>query len=214
MSSCIDRWRYWAERFGGDTSGAEAGQVDAFLAQVTGLAELPDVLRAYRKARWRGENDVVGTLEIAGASGDQIPDAVCSLVGMELLQAAVDCYIAVLPGGNLARAVLDLVRPQALWAYCLSILRTSSDAQVRSYCADVMRSVAGRENLSDLGGLLSDESGDVQSWAASMVFDMLWKRIWTWEDVRTVVGTMDRHENHMVRRQADAIRKRFGSAGG
>jgi hypothetical protein len=211
MPDYIDQWRYWAEQFGGDASGVDAGQVDAFLAQATGLVELPDVLRAYRNAKWSGADDAAATLKIAGASGDQIPPAVWNLVGMDLLQAAVDCFVAVRPGRNLARAVLDLVRPPALWAYCLSILRTSSEEQVRSDCADVMRSVAGRESLSDLAGLLSDESDNVQSWAAAMVFDMLWKRIWAWKDVRTVVGAMDRHQNDMVRRQAEAIRKSFGT---
>jgi hypothetical protein len=209
MGDRVDEWRQWSERLGGDASGAGAAQVDAFLQQLTGSSELPEVLHAYRAAKWHGDYDAAAALRFGDATGDEIPAAVCGLVGMELLEAAIDCYIAFRPGANLARAVLDLLRPEGLWAYCLEILRTSSDHHVRGYCVDVMRAVAGRRALPDIKGLLSDESANVQSWAASMVFDMLWKREWCWQEVRTLVDDMDGHENEIVRREAVAIRERF-----
>jgi len=156
---------------------------------------------------WRALAERLGTLRADGESGgsDLGRRALELILGADALRAAVDYYVAALPGAELARSVLALLRPLPAMERCLEVWRGDADPDARRAAVELLRVVADRRALAWVGEFLRDRDDGVQTWGAGVVDQLLWSGQVDAEDCAPLMEAMQTHPNEGVRRYAELI---------
>jgi HEAT repeat protein len=164
---------------------------------------------------WHGLASDLGTLRPDGESGgsDLAQLALQRIVGEDALCAAVDHYVASLPGSELARSVLSLLRPWSAMRRCLEIFDSSADVEDRRSAVELLRAVADRRVLDRVADFLADPDEGVQVWGAGVVDQLLWCDLASAVECAPLLEAMQRHPNERVREQTEFIRSYLASRG-
>src|SRR5262245_25985198 len=90
---------------------------------------------------WRALAERLGALRAGGESGGSELGrrALEAILGPEALRAAVDYYAAGLPGAELARSVLALLRPWPAMERCLEVWRSDAGSTARRAAVELLR---------------------------------------------------------------------------
>jgi hypothetical protein len=156
---------------------------------------------------WRALAERLGTLRADGESGGSElgRGALEAIVGPEALRAAVDYYVAELPGAQLARSVLALLRPWPAMERCLEVWRGGADPNARRAAVELLRVVADRRALAWVPEFLGDRDEGVQTWGAGVVDQLLWSGQVDPGECGTLLELMHGHPNPGVQRYAELI---------
>ena len=127
--------------------------------------------------------------------------AIVELLGEEVVQGAVDYYVAECGshGAEVARQVLWNLQPAGAMHRCYEIYRTDPDVQRKRNAVDLLRAVADDRALPWVPGLLDDEDEMIQSYGGSVVDQLLWSEMATVEACRELLAGMEHHANRNVR---------------
>jgi hypothetical protein len=128
------------------------------------------------------------------------------ILGEETVRAAVDYYIAVEPGYELARSVLWLLRPWSAMARCHELAAPSNDIETRRSAVELLAVVADRRALPWVSEFLDDGDPQVQGWAVGVLDQMVFSELIEPEEAEEVLKRAERHESAAVREQAESIR--------
>src|SRR5262249_7708225 len=129
------------------------------------------------------------------------------------LRTAVDHYVAGLPGSELARSVLSLLRPWAAARRCLGIYDGSTHAERRRSPVGLLRGGADAPILGRGADFLADADDGVQVWGAGVVDQLLWNDLASAAECAALLEAMQRHPNERVREQTEFIHSYLASRG-
>jgi HEAT repeat protein len=132
-------------------------------------------------------------------------DAIAEIVGSEAITDAVKHYITFMDGSELVRSVLILLRPKVAMEYCMKIYREDDDAKRRHAAIELLRNIGDRRAFDWVPELLSDPDPTIQSWAASMVDQLIFSKFIESEDCVELFPTMREHQNSKVRHYYNLI---------
>ena len=135
--------------------------------------------------------------------------AIVELLGEEIVQQAVDHYVAECGshGAEVARQVLWNLQPERAMQRCYEIYRTDPDLQRKRNAVDLLRAVADDRVLPWVPGLLDDEDAMIQSYGGGVVDQLLWSELATVEACRELLAEMEHHANQNVRETHAFIRQ-------
>ena len=170
------------------------------------MSQTEDTLGPFGPIDWRALAERLGTLRADGESGGSAlgRQALEVILGAGALRAAVDYYVARLPGAELARSVLALLQPWPAMERCLEVWRGDADLDARRAAAELLRVIADRRALEWVPEFLRDRDEGVQTWGAGIVDQLLWSGQVDAE-CGTLLEEMQGHPNPGVRRYAELI---------
>jgi hypothetical protein len=157
----------------------------------TALAEQLGVLR-------NGRDERVGTKDARRALE--------TLIGEPAIRATVDDYIAGVPGSELARSVLWLLRPWPAMAYCYEIWQSARGIEDRRTAVELLRVVADQRALSWVNDFLDDQDQGIQSWGVGVLDQLIWSGLVPPEEAEPPLSKAEAHSNPAVRERAEFIR--------
>lgn len=128
---------------------------------------------------WRGIADTIGTINWTehGRSekgGTQVGiDALIQIIGDAALRDAVDFYVTMQPGFELARSVLLVLRPPAAMERCREIALVSGDEQEAADAANLLQVIADRRVAEWLPELIASKNDGVRAWTVGIIDQLL-----------------------------------------
>lgn len=128
------------------------------------------------------------------------------ILGEEAVRAAVDYYVAVKPGYELARSVLWLLRPWSAMARCHELAAPSNEIETRRSAVELLGVVADRHALPWVSEFLDDGDPQVQGWGIGVLDQLLFSDLIEPAEAEETLEKAERHENAAVREQAEFIR--------
>ena len=151
------------------------------------------------------ERDAEGGLGESGGS-DEARLALERILGEAEMRAAVDHYVALRPGSELARSVLWLLHPGSAMLRCREIANDATDPEERRTAVELLRVVADRRALPWISDYLDDRDEGIQFWAIGILDQLLRSELIEPEEAEGLLQIADRHPNAQVREQAQFIR--------
>lgn len=136
-------------------------------------------------------------------------EAIERLIGPERLASAVDYYISLQPGFELARSVLWHVHPWSAMVRCREIFASESDIQTRRSAVELLRVVADRRVLPWIPEFLADHDAEIQAWAIGIVDQLIFSRLVDEEECAPILEAALNHRNLHVQELAADIRERL-----
>ena len=122
---------------------------------------------------------------------------------------AVDHYVSLMPGFELARSVLWLLRPWSAMLRCRELFSTPGDLQVRRSTVELLRVVADRRVVPWVPTFLADPDLGIQSWGIGVLDQLVFSGLADAEEVRPLIELALTHENESDRRVARDIEERL-----
>jgi hypothetical protein len=135
------------------------------------------------------------------------------IIGTANLRAAVDHYVALKPGAELARFVLWQFHPWSAMERCYEIYQTSDDPDARCTAVELLRVVADRRALQWIPGFLEDPDKGVQCWGAGVVDQLLFSRLVHRDECEELLSLMANHANEQVRQTHAFVQEYLASRG-
>ena len=139
----------------------------------------------------------IGAGEHAGSRMARL--ALEEIIGQEIFRSAVDHYITLAPGYELARHVLWLIHPFSAMARCHEIYTDSPNLDERRAAIELLRVVADGRALRWVSMYLNDPDDQIQCWAAAIVDQLLWSNLVEVEECETLLRMMAEHPHEGVR---------------
>ena len=127
--------------------------------------------------------------------------------------AAVDHYVSLKPGFELARSVLSLLRPWSAMLRCNELFSTAPDLEVRRSAVELLRVVADRRVVPWVPMFLADPDPAIQSWGIAVLDQLVFSALIDAEEARSLIELGRTHENESVRSVARDIEARLEDAG-
>lgn len=165
---------------------------------------------------WQALAIEVGALKEKGETGSSAfaLRAIEILLGENNLRQAVEFYIKLKPGSELARSVLWLLHPFSAMKHCYDIYKSDAPLQDRRQAVELLRVVADRRAVGWIVEFLEDEDEEIQGWGAGVLDQLLWSGLVQPEEVEPLLQKAEVHENSYVKERAEFIRgflqKRLG----
>lgn len=126
---------------------------------------------------------------------------------------AVDWYVAGEPGGDLARSVLRLLRPESAMARCAAVARDKSiPVRQRRSAVELFRFITDASGLGRVEEFLQDEDGEVQVWGSAIVSQLALDGEVTEGECVFLLERMASHSNPEVRRVSGVVQEWFSKA--
>jgi hypothetical protein len=144
----------------------------------------------------------IGSATLARAAVEQLIDP-------KRLATAVDHYVAMRPGFELARAILWLVHSWEAMRRCREIFASDFDLQRRRGAIELLRVVADRRALPWIEEFLADPDAEIQAWGIGIVDQLIRSNLADPEDCKSLLTLASRHENPRVREKALDITARI-----
>lgn len=141
----------------------------------------------------------------------QAEAALVQILGPAAIRAAVDFYVTMEPGSELARSVLMLLKPSLAMEHCQAIFLSATDPLDRRLVIGLLGDFGDERVLDWAPAYLADEDAYVQLWGIGVVKTMLLRGVVEPADCERLLDFALAHENVGVREQAQAIRSSFGS---
>jgi hypothetical protein len=94
--------------------------------------------------------------------------ALVDILGDDVIRDAVDLYLSGEPGYELARSVLNLLKPRVAMEQCLQLVGTEDEVDAMS----LLRACADRSVLQSLPQLFANDNANTRCWAI-MILDQL-----------------------------------------
>jgi len=138
--------------------------------------------------------------------------AIERLIGPDRLAAAVDHYVAGLPGFELARSMLWVIHPWSAMLRCREIFACAEDINERRAAVELLRVVADERALPWVGEFLADPDLEIQAWGIGVVDQLLFSALVDAESCEPLLALARSHENPQVREAAAAIDEQIRSA--
>jgi len=129
------------------------------------------------------------------------------IVGEDALRSAVDHYVRLEPGAELARMVLWQLHPWSAMERCYEIAKTAPSVEERRAAVELLRVVADRRALPWVGELLGDDDAEVQIWATGVLDQLLWSELIEPEEAEDLLRAAEQHTNPSVPERAAFIRR-------
>jgi hypothetical protein len=139
--------------------------------------------------------------------------AIAWLIEPERLATAVDHYVSLNPGFELARSVLWLLHPWAAMVRCREIATSDVDVNRRRSAVELLRVVADGRALPWVQDFLADPDEETQVWAIGIVDQLLFSRLIEPEACADLLAVAQIHDNARVRRAAAEIGARLRGLG-
>lgn len=127
---------------------------------------------------WRAIADELGTITFTDgghteSGGTQIAtDALNIIVGNQIAVSAVDFYLSHVPGYEVARSILKLLRPADATHRCLEIFRHSPDSDEACDAVELLRSIATNATLEHFDELFRSKNARTRVWTVGMLDDL------------------------------------------
>lgn len=131
------------------------------------------------------------------------------IVGPARLIDAVEHYVAMAPGFELARSVLRLLRPWSAMAHCHGIFRSRSSIQTRRSAVELLRTIADRRALPWVLEFLADGDPEIQYWGISLVLELSYTEALDPDHVAPILDAAREQANERVREVAREIAGRL-----
>ena len=131
--------------------------------------------------------------------------ALATLLDDSFFHSAVHAAIAGVRGGELALAILKLIRPSAAFEETRRLLQ-GADVETRRKCAWLLKHIGGREQLPDIGRLLADEDEEVRVWAIEAVDGMLFTGNVEPEEIERYLQAAEDDPSALVRQKGNEVR--------
>jgi hypothetical protein len=136
-------------------------------------------------------------------------EAIERLIGPTRLANAVDYYISLEPGFELARSVLWHVHPWSAMLRCREIFASKADIQARRSAVELLRVVADRRVLPWVPEFLADLDPEIQAWAIGIVDQLVFSRLVDPEECASILEAALNHSNAHIQELAAEIRERI-----
>lgn len=156
---------------------------------------------------WAALSKSLNLLEEDGPSGWQessnsevAREAIAKVMGRESIRSAVDFYISHMPGSELARSVLWLLRPWPAMERCYEIFESSEEPSNRQSAVELLRVVADRRVLNWIPEFLSDSDEAIQAWGIGVIDQLAWSNLINAEEALSFVELYQDHRNPEVRK--------------
>jgi hypothetical protein len=162
---------------------------------------------------WEGLSRSLGTLsEVDGVrrergSGEVARQAIEVIFGEEMLRDAVDYYVSLRPGFELARGVLWQLRPWSAMKRCYEIFASGAPLDDRRSAVELLRVVADRRAVIWIPELLADDDAGIQVWGAGVLDQLLLSGLIEPGEAEDLLQAAERHANPSVRETAKSVRE-------
>jgi hypothetical protein len=122
------------------------------------------------------------------------------------LENAVEWYLEFRPGCEVARSVLNLLSSDYVMDRCYEIARTDGSTVRRRSAVELLRGFATARTLPWVATFLADQDQDVQTWGASLLDQLVFRRAVEPEEAEPYIAAAEAHPNPSVKRTAALIR--------
>jgi hypothetical protein len=134
------------------------------------------------------------------------------IIGPEHFVEAVEHYLYLRPGFELARSVLWVVRPWSAMLRCRRVFETDPDLRRRQRAVELLRVLADQRALPWIADFLADPDPGIQLMGAHVLDQLVFSSLVREHDCTELLDRAGRHPNASVREVASAIRARFAEA--
>ena len=142
---------------------------------------------------------LVEDLNCGTRGGDDLAmAAITKALGEGWVIEAIEYYLSHSVGGELARSVLGLLRPQEARDYCIHLFMTDPDLDRRRTAVNLLRAVALRDTLPHVSTFLRDPDPTIQNWGAGVLDQLLWCQFVEPEECADALELMRAHPNDEV----------------
>jgi HEAT repeat protein len=157
---------------------------------------------------WEGLAKSCGTLQDHGEiGGDRIGrEAIAQILGEDALTSAVDHYVHHRRGSELARSVLEVLRPAVAIRRCIEIYAAQGPIETRRSAVELLSSLGGRQELVAVKRFLEDPDDDIQAWGAKLLKRLVFAKSVTAEEAEDYMRCGEGLEHPLVRRAMSRIR--------
>ena len=134
--------------------------------------------------------------------------AVERLLGPDQFVAAVDYYVSMRPGFELARSVLALLHPWVAMLRCRELAGSSPDVVVRRAAVELLRVVADARVLPWIDDFLDDADPYIQTCGILVLDRLLLADLADHSDCEAILARARLHHNRAVREAVSEIDQR------
>ena len=136
------------------------------------------------------------------------------ILGPERIVDAVEYYISMQPGFELARSVLRLVRPLSAMNHCHKIFRSHAPLADRRTAVELLRSLCDRRVLPWVPDLLADPDPEIQHFGILAVVELSYTQSVDNDDLDAILQIARNHSNERVREAANDVMHRLADGAG
>jgi len=141
------------------------------------------------------------------AGGTQVAQrALAALIGENNLRAAVDWYVDLQDGFEVARSVLMHLQAPAARERCVEIYRSDADRHRRVCAVQLFRDLAVREDLPLVAEFMTDPDEEIQIWGICVLDQLVWHDHVDDAEADPLLLQADSHPNPRVRERGEFIR--------
>jgi len=153
---------------------------------------------------------VHGILATGGSGGTTVARLALELIiGEYRFRDAVDWCVDGNPGADLARSVLEDVRPRSAGERCIEIFRSEQDLQRRQTAIGILCLVVVNNQLYMVEELLNDPDPTIQEYGAAILEALVDSRLRTDPNPEPFIALAENHSNEQVREKAQTIRREW-----
>ena len=159
-----------------------------------------------------GAKGAVGPERVEQGDAELARAALECIVGSEQVVRAVELYVSLQPGFELARSVLALLRPWSAMQRCYAIFVSVDDLEVRRAAVELLRVVADRRALAWIPEFLADPDPGIQIWGIGVLEQLVFSGLVDAGKAKPIVELASEHENQSIRRIAAEVAERLSDA--
>jgi hypothetical protein len=137
-----------------------------------------------------------------------------SILTREQIVSAVDHYVSLQPGFELARSVLSLLRPWSAMLRCREIFASADELDDRRTAVELLRVIADRRVISWIPEFLADPDPGIQNWGIGILDQLVFAGLVDSDESNLVVDLARAHDNETVRTTAIGIAARLDDEAG
>ena len=144
-------------------------------------------------------NHLVAELRCANQGGDELAMvAITKALGDGWVIEAIEYYLTNPSGGELARSVLRLLKPQEARDCCMHLYTTDPSLDRRRAAVSLLRDVALKDTLPHVSTFLRDPDPTIQNWGAGLIDQLVCCEFVEPEDCDSTLEMMRSHPNDEV----------------
>lgn len=156
---------------------------------------------------WDRVHEILGT---GGSGGTSVARLALELIiGEYRFRDAVDWCVDGGPGADLARSVLEDVRPRSAGERCIEIFRSEHDLQRRQTAVGILCLVVANNQLYIVEELLNDPDPTIQEYGAAILENLVDSRLRADPNPEPFIALAENHSNEQVREKAATIRREW-----